>query len=80
MMVEITYQGYDSIKKRCDKYKADGHTLPAVSQNINGENTICVEGDADGLHFFEIKTSQHNGWVRVNRFYSDGSTEETFER
>lgn len=72
---------YDSIKKRTQRYKDDGHTLPAVSENWDGEKTILTEGiSEDGNHFFRIRTMQHNGWIAVNTYYEDGSTEETYEK
>lgn len=28
----------------------------------------------------QYKTYQHNGWIRINEYYPDGTTTETFEK
>lgn len=72
---------YDTLKKRVERYKAEGNTLPAVSENWSEEKTILSEGRSeDGKHFFCIRTLQHNGWIAVNTYYEDGSTSETYEK
>ena len=48
---------YDTLKKRTERWQADGNTLPAISENWNGETTVLTEGqDEDEGHFFQIKT------------------------
>lgn len=71
---------YDTLKKRAEKYKADGHTLPAVSENWEGEATILSEGNDDAGHYFRIRTYQRNGWIAVTTYYADGTRTETFEK
>lgn len=72
---------YETLKRRAERYKSEGHTLPAVSENWSGEKTILSEGrDEDGRHFFKIRTMQHNGWMAINTYYDDSSTDETYEK
>ena len=75
------YSYYGMLKSRADKFKQQHGALPALSENASGEKTILTEGRTeDGQHFFRLKTLQHNGWIAVNTYYENGSTEETFER
>ena len=72
---------YDMLKKRAERYKAEGHTLPAVSENWNEEQTIFTEGRSDdGKNFFRIRTMQRNGWIAVTTYYEDGTVTETYEK
>ena len=72
---------YDTLKRRAERWKSEGNTLPACSKNWEEENTILSEGRSeDGRHFYQIKTMQHNGWIAVKTYYEDGSTDETYEK
>lgn len=71
---------YDTIKKRAAAWKAEGHTLPAVSENWSGEKTILSEGQDDNGHFFQIETFQKNNWIAVTTYYADGTVTETYEK
>ena len=72
---------YDTLKKRAERWMAEGHKLPAVSENWNGETTVLTEGqDEDEGHFFQIKTMQHNGWIAVTTYYENGVVKETVRK
>lgn len=62
---------FDSIKK---VMKDD---TMMCGENKEGENVIIQRL---GLKCYCVSTMQNNGWIRKNYFYSDGSTEETYER
>ena len=71
---------YEILQSKTGTYKDNGGTLPCVSKNAKDEITIMSEGeDESGRHFYKVKTLQDNGWIRVNIFYDDGSTDEMFE-
>ena len=53
-----------------------GMKLPFCAKNDDGENVIVSRG----LDFFEQQTAQHNGWIRINRVYRDGTREELYKR
>ena len=75
------YSYYGILNRRAEAHKATRGILPAVSKNADGEITILTEGrGSDGQHFYRLMTMQHNGWIAINTYYEDGSTEETFER
>ena len=58
-----------------------GQNLPACSANEKGENVIISkEPVEDGTYCFRLDTYQDNDWVRINRYYSDGTTTEEYER
>ena len=72
---------YDTLKKRTERWQAEGNTLPAISENWNGEATILTEGETDeGNNFFRLRTAQKNGWIAVTTYYEDGTITETFEK
>ena len=50
-------------------------------QNGNGEFVIIqTYTNAAGEEVRQQKTYQHNGWIRINESYPDGTTTETYER
>ena len=57
-------------------------TLPATALNDKGENVIVskerYEGDPTG-YCFRIDTYQENGWIRTNRYYPNGLSDESYE-
>ena len=55
--------------------------LPLTSVNDDGENIIVDREDTeDGQIVLKLSTAQDNGWMRVNYFWPDGTTEEMYER
>lgn len=69
---------YTEIKELVDQYLATGHTLPCTAQNSDGENIIVSKGETSDS--YRTDTFQSNGWIRINEYYSDGTTTETYER
>ena len=57
-----------------------GKTLPLTTENENGELIIIEKGHNGDLEYFQLSTFQSNDWVRINRYYEDGSIDETYER
>lgn len=57
-----------------------GLNPPLSAENEDGEYTIIEEGKDGCGHFYQITTAQNNDWCRVNRYYEDGTTTETFEK
>ena len=62
------------------KQITQGKHLPAIGQNESGEHIIIEQGADDGGRFFRTTCAQSNGWVRVNTYYADGSTEELYDK
>ena len=58
----------------------NGKSLPISAENENGENVIISEGKTSNMHFYETQTAQKNDCVRINTYYQNGVTEETFEK
>lgn len=58
----------------------EGTHLPLAGENEHGEVVIIEEGKVDEERVFRVTTAQHNGWVRINYFYKDGSVEEMFDK
>ena len=56
-----------------------GTQLPAVSVNDKGENVIVSKEPYENDYCYRLDTYQRNNWVRVNRYYPDGSIDETYE-
>lgn len=57
----------------------EGKPFPLCGTNEDGERVIIQHGKA-GQPFFKLSTVQHNGWIRTNYVYEDGSTEELYSR
>lgn len=60
-----------------------GETLrpfPLTGETDAEESVFVSDGYNDGMHYFETETVQNNGWLRVNVWYEDGSSEEWYER
>ena len=53
-----------------------GKCLPVAGTNEYGENIIIERGKG----FFRLTTAQHNGWVRINTHYENGTSEETYSK
>lgn len=54
--------------------------FPVFGKNEHNENIIIDKGIRSGKRLYMITTSQNNGWIRLNTFFEDGSTEETYGR
>lgn len=54
--------------------------LPLVGTNENGENVIIEERFEDETHAYVLTTLQRNDWRRINTYYSDGTSDETYEK
>lgn len=69
---------YFEIENMVDSFdKAD---FPVAGTNENNENIIIYMRKDENGKYFEVHTFQKNNWIRVNRFYSDGTTEEWFDK
>lgn len=63
-----------NIKKIIKTYGKSG--LLTTGETINGESitlSVCE-------NYITIETLQHNGWTRINTYWADGTTEETYKR
>ena len=58
----------------------EGRSLPLSGKNNDGENVIVHTGNDHGRDFFLLIIAQHNGWIRRNYIYADGSAEEFYTR
>ena len=54
----------------------NGMELPVSGENSNCE-TVIIEGNKAVII---TTTVQKNGWCRINEYYPDGTTTETYER
>lgn len=78
---EITMRNYEEIKNTVESKLSEGKKLPLSGVNENGENVVITEGKTEnGIHFYSLMTFQKNNWTRVNEYYADGTTTETFEK
>lgn len=68
--------GYEEIENMVDKY--DLSDFPLCGTNEDGENIIIYIRKDENGKYFEVHTFQKNNWIRVNRYYNDGTTEEWF--
>lgn len=57
-----------------------GKTLPLMAENEDGERVIIEKGNNGDLEYYQLSTFQSNDWVRINRYYIDGSIDETYDR
>lgn len=78
------------MKEKNEKFVFDPYDQKALCDAMNkygGDNTMYVGTNAYServtVSIYPDKiicvTYQHNGWVRKNTFYNDGSREETFD-
>jgi hypothetical protein len=58
----------------------EGRSLPLCGKNPDGENVIIEQGNAAGVGFYKLTTSQRNNWNRINIIYADSTSEEYYER
>lgn len=52
--------------------------LPAAAVNDKGENVIVTTESSSLGVCYRLDTYQHNGWIRINRYYKDGSWDEEY--
>jgi hypothetical protein len=57
-----------------------GTQLPATATNDKSEDVIITTEPWEDSKCYRIDTYQKNNWIRINRYYSDGSVDETYER
>ena len=57
-----------------------GKTLPLTGENEEKERVIIEKGHNGNLEYYQLSTFQNNDWIRINRYYEDGSIDETYER
>lgn len=62
------------------KKLTSGKELPLMGKNENGEAVIIQAIGCKGEEGFKTTTAQHNGWVRENYFWKNGTVEELFSR
>lgn len=55
-----------------------GKTFPIIGKDDDGNPTV-ISRSRNG-EFYEVRTHQKNGWVRINVYWYDGMTEETYEK
>lgn len=68
---------YEEVRQ---KIKEKHLQLPLIGEHKNGEVFFLNIGhDENGLYYY-MRTSQHNGWERINVFYKDGTSEEFYEK
>lgn len=63
-----------SIQQFMDTYRDIG--FPLWSKNEDAEDVEIIASHEKVV----VKTYQHNGWVKVNTYYRDGTCEETLSR
>lgn len=51
-----------------------------IAGTINGDTSIVSKGKDEAGSFYQTRTAQKNGWIRVNTYYEDGTVTETFEK
>ena len=57
-----------------------GETIPLTAENGDKERVIIEKLHNGDMEYYQLSTFQCNGWVRINRYYEDGSFDETYER
>lgn len=72
-MLEINFSNLSSMRSLMEKY--GNSEFPFSGKNNEGEMVeISIFHD-----FITVKTYQSNGWVRLDSFWKDGTTEQTFD-
>ncbi len=73
----MTYKEIDK------KVKDFGKEMPISATNEDEEDVIIEGGrepENNNLRFYQLTTVQKNGWLRINVYWEDGTTEEWFDR
>ena len=73
ILISSTYEGLDRALKRAEK---KGYVSPFSAQNIDDEDVV-IQRYPDCI---QLMTFQNNGWIRINEYYPDGTTTETYEK
>lgn len=73
-MIDFNPHDLEGMVRLMDKY-ADSE-FPFEGKNENGE-TVLISINKNNI---AVETFQANEWVRINTYWRDGTTEETFER
>lgn len=68
----MTYQKLEEMTKE--------KTLPLMAENESKERVIIEKLHNGDMKYYQLSTFQNNDWVRINRYYEDGSIDETYER
>ena len=68
----MNYQKLEEITK--------GKMLPINAENENKERVIIEKFYNGYMKYYQLFTFQSNDWVRINRYYEDGSFDETYEK
>ena len=68
---------FDEIRQRLHEAGCD---TPCTAVNDDGENIIIVAGKDEAGEYYQIITSQSNGWLRVNTYYKSGDQTESYKR
>lgn len=58
----------------------EGKTLPLNAENEDKERVVIEKLHNGDMKYYQLSTFQNNDWVRVNRYYEDGSFDETYEK
>ena len=69
----MTYTDLNALLENAEK---NGHTTPFSAENKNGE-AVIIQRAKDCII---LQTFQHNGWVRTNEYYPDGTITETYDK
>lgn len=71
--IDFDPTNFEGMCRIMDEY--GGSKLPFWGTNENGEDVwFSVFHDR-----ITVKTHQHNGWVRINTYWRDGTCEESFD-
>lgn len=54
--------------------------LPIMGTNEDNEVVIIESGASIGEKFFRVTTVQKNDWLRINTYWENGTTEETYKK
>ena len=57
-----------------------GKNLPLTGENEEKETVIIEKGHNGNLKYYQLSTFQNNDWIRINRYYEDGSIDESYKR
>lgn len=55
-------------------------SLPAVATNDQGESVIVAREYGGDEYCYRLDIAQHNDWMRIERYYPDGSLEWSYEK
>ena len=75
-----TIYSYESFVEFMRNNNLKNEDLPWTGVNDKGENVVysTVKNFDTGEISYQTETSQNNGWIRINVYYKDGSSEEFY--